>query len=231
MDYVSKGKLYIVATPIGHLEDVTYRAVNVLSEVDLVLSEDTRETSKLLKKYNIEKPQISYTDQKHKKMINDIINRLSLGESIALTSDSGTPLISDPGFKLVERVKKEGFDVLSIPGPTAPIAALSISGLPSDKFLFLGFLPKSKEKRKNILQNYKEFEGSIIIFESPHKIRDLLNEVYEVLGNRAVSVLKDLTKKFERVITLDLEDLHVEELKERGEYVLIIAKEGYEING
>jgi len=231
MDYVSKGKLYIVATPIGHLDDVTYRAIAVLNEVDLILSEDTRETSKLLKKYSIEKPQISYTDQKHKGMIQDIVNRLNSGKFIALTSDSGTPLISDPGFKLVQRAKKEGFEVVSIPGPSSPIAALSVSGLPTDKFLFLGFLPKSKSKRQNILRDYEKFEGSLIIFESPYKINDLLKEVHVALGNRAVSVVKDITKKKKKIVTSHLENLLNEELIVKGEYILIVAKEGYKLNG
>lgn len=231
MDYASKGKLYIVATPIGHLEDITYRAVNVLNGVDLVLSEDTRETLKIFRKYNIDKPQISYTDQKHSRMIEMLVSKLVSGVNIALTSDSGTPLISDPGFKLVERIKKEGFDVVSIPGPSSPIAALSVSGLPTDKFMFLGFLPKSKLKRQKILQEYENFEGSLIIFESPHKIKDLLLETYDVLGNRAVSVVKDITKKFEKVITANLKDILGEKLKGRGEYILIVAKKGYKLNG
>ena len=231
MDYASKGKLYIVATPIGHLEDITYRAVNVLNGVDLVLSEDTRETLKIFRKYNIDKPQISYTDQKHSRMIEMLVSKLVSGVNIALTSDSGTPLISDPGFKLVERIKKEGFDVVSIPGPSSPIAALSVSGLPTDKFMFLGFLPKSKLKRQKILQEHEKIEGSLIIFESPHKIQDLLLETYDVLGNRAVSVVKDITKKFEKVITANLKDILDEKLKGRGEYILIIAKRGYKLNG
>jgi len=231
MDYVSKGKLYIVATPIGHLNDITYRAVEVLKTVDLILSEDTRETSKILSKYKINKPQISYTDQKHQKMIEDIINRLNMGKNIALTSDSGTPLISDPGFKLVERVKRENLDVLSIPGPSSPIAALSASGLPTDKFLFLGFLPKSKSKRQKILEGYKYFDGSLIIFESPYKVKSLLIETQKVLGNRAVSLVKDITKKFEKITTAHLDNLLNDEIKEKGEYLLIIAKEGYKING
>ena len=231
MDYASKGKLYIVATPIGHLEDITYRAVNVLNGVDLVLSEDTRETLKIFRKYNIDKPQISYTDQKHSRMIEMLVSKLVSGVNIALTSDSGTPLISDPGFKLVERIKKEGFDVVSIPGPSSPIAALSVSGLPTDKFMFLGFLPKSKLKRQKILQEYENFEGSLIIFESPHKIKDLLLETYDVLGSRAVSVVKDITKKFEKVITANLKDILGEKLKGRGEYILIVAKKGYKLNG
>jgi len=230
MDCATRGKLYIISTPIGHLDDVTYRGVRILKQVDLILSEDTRETSKLLNKYKIDKPQIPYTDQKHVKVVDHILRTLLEGKDIALTSDSGTPLISDPGFKLVEKVKREGFDVVSIPGPSSPIAALSISGLPTDRFLFLGFLPKTKGKRETVLKNYKDVNASIIIFESPYRVKNLLKEVHVVYGNRAVSVVKDLTKKFEEIITGNLEDVISKDLKEKGEYTVIIAKEGYKLS-
>ena len=144
--------LYVVATPIGNMKDITLRALEVLKSVDLVISEDTRETSKLFKQYGIDKPQISYRDQNHLKVLPVILETLSSKKSVALVSDSGTPLISDPGFKLVKAVREKNFKIEPIPGPSALIAALSASGLPTDKFAFLGFLPKGANQRKKLIK-------------------------------------------------------------------------------
>ena len=231
MDCASAGKLYIVATPIGNLKDITLRALEVLKSVDVVLSEDTRETQKLLNHFKIEKAQIPYTDQKHKRSINFIIENLKSGKNMALVSDSGTPLISDPGFNLVRDLKVAGIGVVSIPGPSALIAALSISGLPTDKFTFLGFLPKSSNKRKNLIKKYAAEDASLVLFEAPTRINKTLNQIHRVLGNRVVCVAKDLTKKFENVQTDYMENILKKEVKEKGEYVVIIAKKGYKLNG
>jgi len=231
MDCVSAGKLYIVATPIGNMADITLRALEVLKSVDTILSEDTRETSKLLNRYNIEKPQIPYTDQKHANSVKFIVESLQSGKSMALVSDSGTPVISDPGFNLVRELKSRGMDVESIPGPSSIIAALSISGLPTDKFTFLGFLPKSVNKRKNLIKKYAAEDSSLILFEAPTRIRKTLYQIHTVLGNRVVCVAKDLTKKFEDVKTDYIENIINSNVKEKGEYVVIIAKGGYKLNG
>ncbi len=229
MNCASAGKLYIVATPIGNLEDMTLRAIEVLKSVDTILSEDTRETAKLLNHFNIEKSQIPYTDQKHNKVIDFIKESLGDGKSMALVSDSGTPLISDPGFNLVRDLKKLGVEVISIPGPSSIISALAVSGLPTDKFTFIGFLPKGEGKRKEIIKNHGKEEASLVLFESPNRIIKTLNQIYEVLGNRTVCLAKDLTKKFEHTKTDELKNILESDIKEKGEYVVIIAKEGYKL--
>jgi 16S rRNA (cytidine1402-2'-O)-methyltransferase len=224
MDYADRGKLYLVATPIGNLDDITLRALEILKESDYVLAEDTREADKLFQKYRIKKPTIAYTDQKNDSLSDKIIDDLDRGVDIALISDSGTPLISDPGYKLVRLLKNKGYEVISIPGPSSVTAALAASGLPSDKFVFLGFLPKSNKKRSEIISRYGNLEATLIIFESPYKIVDLIKECLEVLGNRPACLVKDLTKIYEKVQTSDLITLSQSEIKQKGEYILLIAK-------
>ncbi|MFC1755917.1 16S rRNA (cytidine(1402)-2'-O)-methyltransferase [Patescibacteria group bacterium] len=231
MDCASAGKLYIVATPIGNLKDITLRALETLKSVDLILSEDTRETQKLLNHFEIEKPQTPYTDQKHDRTIDFVIEKLDLGKNIALVSDSGTPVISDPGFNLVRDLKAKGYCIESIPGPSSPIAALSISGLPTDKFTFIGFLPKSDGKKTTLLKHYANNDASLVIFESPNRINKTLKLINDVLGNRVVCVAKDLTKKFENVETHYIKKIIRKKVIEKGEYIIIIAKEGYKLNG
>jgi 16S rRNA (cytidine1402-2'-O)-methyltransferase len=226
---MDKGTLYIVSGPIGNLSDITYRAIKTLAEVDLVLSEDTRETEKLLKHYEISVPQISYRDQNHERIFSSILDLLNSGKSAALVSDSGTPLISDPGFKLVRELLNKGIKVTTVPGPSAVVAALSISGLPTDKFTFVGFLPKKENQRKEILRIYGSLETTLVIYESPFRVRKLLEEIEEVLGNRTVFIAKDLTKMYENVINAKIQDLLSDPslIKEKGEFVVLIAKEGY----
>ncbi|MBI2414632.1 16S rRNA (cytidine(1402)-2'-O)-methyltransferase [candidate division WWE3 bacterium] len=225
-----RGALYVVSTPIGNLTDITLRAIEVLKSVDIVLSEDTRETKKVFDKYEIKTHQRSYRDQNHDSIINDIIKMLEEGVNLALVTDSGTPVISDPGFKLVARLLSENFKVISIPGPSAVISALSISGLPSDKFTFIGFLPKSKLHRKEILQQYGKLDSTIIIYESPFRIVHLLEEINTALGNRFVCVARELTKIFEEVLRGRVADLLQRKIKEKGEFVVLIAKEGFDEN-
>ena len=226
------GRLFVVATPIGNLQDFTQRAVDVLSKVNVVLSEDTRETKKLLDAYKLPaKQQISYRDQNHKKVFPAIIDLLSGGNDLALVSDSGTPLISDPGFKLVTGAIDAGFEVIAVPGPSAVTAALSISGLPTDKFSFLGFLPKSSGPRSKLLKTYGLLDSTLVIYESPFRITKLLNEVHEVLGNRYVCLCKELTKVHEDCIRGTVQDLLNLPPTYKGEHVVLIAKEGYLLNG
>jgi 16S rRNA (cytidine1402-2'-O)-methyltransferase len=221
------GTLYIVSGPVGNLEDITLRALQTLKDVDLILSEDTRETDKLLKHYKIDKPQISYRDQNHDRVFPKIWEILQEGRSLALISDSGTPLVSDPGFKLVRELRKRDVTVTAIPGPSAAVTALSISGLPTDRFIFLGFLPKSSGKRSDLLTTYGNLDSTLVIYESPHRVIKLLTEIQQNLGNRVVCVAKDLTKMYESVTTGRVEDMlqNTGVFKEKGEYVVLVSKE------
>jgi len=225
-------KLYVVATPIGNIEDITLRAIEILKGVDLILSEDTRETEKILRRWDIKTPQISYRDQNHKKIIAHIKELLNSGKDLCLVSDSGTPLISDPGFKLVEELKKDQIQIIPIPGPSAVVAALSVSGLPSDNFSFIGFLPKKPNQRKAILQEFGSLPATLIIYESPYRIRKLLTEIHEALGGRTICLAKDLTKTYEEIRTAPIENFlkNPEGIKEKGEYVVLIAKQNYSLS-
>ena len=223
---MNKGKLYIVATPIGNLGDITYRAVEVLKSVQFILAEDTRESIKLLNRYEINTQLISYRDQNHERMIGKILEKLDMGLNLALVSDSGTPLISDPGFKLVRQLRQIGYDIESIPGPSAVIAGLSISGLPTDRFSFLGFLPKSEKKRMEILKTYLQL-NTTVIYESPKRILDLMKQIESINKDVYVVLTKDLTKKREEVIQGTVSDV-LNILMERdyenmphGEFVVI----------
>jgi 16S rRNA (cytidine1402-2'-O)-methyltransferase len=226
---MAKGTLYIISTPIGNMSDITLRALDVLKEVQLILSEDTRETSKILQKYGINKPQISYRDQNHKRVISGIIDVLEGGQSAALVSDSGTPLISDPGFKLVEDVIKKGIEVQSVPGPSAVISALVVSGLPTDKFSFVGFLPKSSGQIEKILKTYGALDSTLIIYESPNRLLKLLEKISTTLGNRQVCVAGEITKMHEKTIRGKVEDVAriIKNFPPKGEYVVLVAKENY----
>jgi 16S rRNA (cytidine1402-2'-O)-methyltransferase len=219
-----QGKLYIVASPIGNLEDISFRALKVLKEVSFILSEDTRETQKILNHFEISKQQISYRDQNHLQVVNKIIDILKDGLDVALLSDRGTPLISDPGYKLVRDVISNGFKVESIPGPSSVISALVVSGLPTDKFIFLGFLPKSEGQRASMLKTYGNLESTLILFESPYRIIKLLEEIKKCLGDRDVVVAKELTKLHEEVYRFNLIDLEKQKIDTRGEFVVLISK-------
>jgi len=221
-------RLYIVSGPIGNLSDITYRALEVLKSADLIISEDTRETSKLLNKYNINTKQISYRDETHNKVAPKVIELINSGKSIAMTSDSGTPLISDPGFKLVRECIKNKISIIPIPGPSAVISAICASGLPTDKFSFLGFLPKKKNLRRKILLRYGSLDSSLVIFESPFRIKKLMREIYEILGNRYICICREMTKIHEEFVRGNVEDiLEINCIKEKGEFVVIIAKKEY----
>lgn len=218
------GKLYVVSTPIGNMEDISFRAINVLKSVSFIISEDTRETLKLLNQFEIKKPQISYRDQNHNIVIGRILNILKDGLDVALVSDRGTPLISDPGFKLVREVIKNEVEVVSVPGASAILAALTVSGLPTDRFCFLGFLPKSKPQRVKTLTDFKDLDSTLIFYESPNRITHLLEEMKEVLGERDVCVAKELTKLHEQVYRFNLRDLSSIKIDNRGEFVVLVGK-------
>lgn len=227
---MSKGKLYIVATPIGHLEDITLRAIETLKSVPFILAEDTRESKKLLDRYNIKSQLISYRDQNHERMIEKILEKLDMGLNLALVSDNGTPLISDPGYKLVSDLREKGYEISPIPGPSAVISALSISGLPTDKFSFLGFLPKSEGKRKDIIESYLNLENTLVIYESPNRLFKLLSLVKEIDESISVCAIRDMTKSREKVYfgNIDTVEKSLDEdgLKENphGEWVVLLSK-------
>lgn len=227
---MDSGKLYIVATPIGNLKDITFRAIEVLKEVDYILSEDTRETDKLLKYYDINnKSQIAYRDQNHTQVYLKILDILLKGNNLALISDSGTPLISDPGFKLVSGLIKENIQIISIPGPSAVISSLVAAGLPTDRFSFIGFLPKKDAQRKKVLAEYKNLDSTLIIYESPFRMTKLLTEIEEVLGNRKICIANELTKIHERLIYGEITSILANQVHifNKGEFVVLIAKEGF----
>jgi len=224
------GSLFIISTPIGNLEDITYRAIKTLDKVDIVLCEDTRVTRRLLNNYNINTKMISYNEYNEIQKIDSISQLLIEGSSIALVSDAGTPCISDPGYRLISSIKNNHpeINVISIPGPSASISSLSISGLPSDCFCFVGFLPKKKGKQKKI-KELINFRGSSIIFESPKRVLKTLNDLFAVLGNRKVFIAREITKIYEETFYTDLQSVSLDKisLKEKGEYVIVVAKEGY----
>ncbi len=222
------GTLYIVSTPIGNLMDVTQRAIEILSQVDFVLCEDSRITHRLFEKYNISNKLkvINDTNENYKK--DNIINCLLEGNDLALVSDAGTPCISDPGYRIVNIARKKHINVITIPGPSSVIAAISISGLPTDNFFYQGFLPK-KKGRQTKFKELSKFDCSIILFESPKRVLRTLNDILHFLGDRTVALCRELTKIYEEVkvdkVSAILEKK--EEVKLKGEYVIIIAKEGY----
>jgi 16S rRNA (cytidine1402-2'-O)-methyltransferase len=220
------GKLFVVATPIGNLEDITLRAIRTLKECDFILCEDTRRAKILLKHYGIEKPLISYFEGNEEKRIPEVIDLLREGKNIALISDAGTPLISDPGYRLVKRCREEGIDVLPVPGPSAVIAALSVSGLETDRFMFLGFPPQKIGKRRKLLEEIKDFEGSLVFYLSPYDIKEFLEEVLEILGDRRVCICREMTKFFEEYLYGKLSEVK-DKVKEKGEFVVIVGKQHF----
>ena len=226
------GIFYVVATPIGNLEDITYRAVRILKEVDLIAAEDTRHSLKLLTHFNIENRCISCNEQNEERRAEEFIAKLKSGKNIALVSDAGTPSVSDPGFKLVRRIIKENIEVIPIPGCSAAIAGLSVAGLPTDAFLFRGFLPKKKGKRKTIISELTSEKPTLIFYESPRRIITLIEELLDSMGNRSAMLAREITKLHEEYIRGDLE-LILEKLKEKdqvkGECTLFIQGSDNEI--
>lgn len=204
------GTLFVVATPIGNLEDLTFRALRILKEADLVACEDTRQTLKLLRRYGLGKELLSYFQPREGQKIPLIIDRLMRGQNVALVSDAGTPAISDPGFRLVREAVKEGIAVVPIPGPTAPCAALSASGLPTHRFLFMGFAPPKAEALKKALQSVARETGSIIFFVPARKTIPFLEAAAEILGDRPAVVAREVTKIYEEFIRGSVKDVLTE---------------------
>lgn len=218
------GTLYIVATPIGNLEDITYRAVRIISEVDLVAAEDTRHSLKLLNHFNISKPLTSYFDHNQQFKGERILNALRQGKSVALISDAGTPCVSDPGYQLVRDAVAESIPVVPIPGPCAAVAALSASGLPSDIFTFAGFPPSRQGKRRAFLAEMAGVPGTVVLYEAPHRLEATLGDIREVLGERRIVVARELTKIYEEFIRGTASEVMAAFAtgKARGEVVILI---------
>lgn len=221
--------LFVVSTPIGNLKDITLRAIEVLRSVDIIAAEDTRVTKKLLSHYDIKNSILSYREQVHNTVSKKIISILKEGKDVALVSDAGTPGISDPGFRLVGEVRKNGIEVISVPGPSAVTAALSISGVNADKFVFLGF-PPHKKRRAKFFKGMSEYDIPVVLYESPHRLMKTLRELKPILGDkREILVIKEITKMHEKILRGTVDKL-IETLLEvnnlskvRGEFVLIIG--------
>ena len=216
------GKLYIVATPIGNLEDITLRALRILKEVDIIAAEDTRQTLKLLNHFEISKPLISYHRHNEDVRSSILIEKLISGENIALVSDAGTPGICDPGEEVIKKAIEENIEVIPIPGACAMINALIASGINTSEFSFLGFLPLNKKLRKEKIEEIKQSEKTIIIYEAPHKIKNTLEDLKEVLENRKIVLARELTKIHEEFIRENIEELLKNISNMKGEMILVI---------
>ena len=221
----SKGLLYLVSTPIGNLEDITYRAVRILSDVSLIAAEDTRHSKKLLNHYKIKTKMVSYFEHNRNIRIPFLIDNLINGLSIAVITDAGTPGISDPAYRLIRKAISAGARIESIPGPSALLTALTTSGLPTDRFLFEGFLPPKKGRNKR-LTKVKDIDATIIYYESANRLKRTLNQLYEFFGDRPAVLARELTKKFEEVKRGTLLQLfnYYSENQAKGECVILIGK-------
>ena len=218
------GTLYIVATPIGNLEDMTYRGIRTLKEVDLIAAEDTRHTRKLLTHFAISTPLVSYYREKETQRAQELVDRIETGVNVALVSDAGTPGISDPGSILVKRARQASIAIVPIPGPSALAAALSCAGLEPGSFLFIGFAPAKASQRKKLVHSLISSCYPLVFYESPHRIRQFIADAWKVLGNRTVLWAREMTKKYEDIQETDLAALAVsiDDQKVRGELVLIV---------
>lgn len=221
------GVLYIVATPIGNLEDITVRAEKVLASVDFVAAEDTRHSGRLLQALTINKPMVALHDHNERDRAESVLDRIVAGENAALVSDAGTPLISDPGYVLVRRARERGLRVIPVPGACALVAALSVAGLPTDRFIFVGFLPAKRSGRQAVLDGLKSETATLVFYESPHRIIDMVDDVANVLGaEREMAVMRELTKTFETFYGGGARDVHQQLVGDanatKGEFVVMV---------
>ncbi|MFM5889584.1 MAG: 16S rRNA (cytidine(1402)-2'-O)-methyltransferase [Dolichospermum sp.] len=220
------GTLYIVATPIGNLEDMTFRAVRILQAVDMIAAEDTRHTGKLLQHFQVRTPQISYYEHNSNSRIPELLEYLQYGKAIALVSDAGMPGISDPGYELIKACIDHNINVVPIPGASAVITALSAAGLPTDRFIFDGFLPAKSQKRKEYLTSLQSESRTLVFYESPHRLRDTLADLGEILGSdRFLVIARELTKLYEEFWRGTIEEAiaNYQEKEPQGEYTLLVA--------
>ncbi len=223
-DDCSRGALYVVSTPIGNLEDITLRALRILKEVDLIAAEDTRRTRKLLSAYQLKTPMVSYFAHNEASRGGFLIEKLRAGNKVALVSDAGTPGVADPGYFLLKLAWEAGVEIIPIPGPSAVITALSVSGLPSERFRFENFLPPKTGQRRKRLEEFKPEQCSIVVYESPHRILASLKDMREILGEREIFLGRELSKQFEELLRGTPAQLleHFSGKKPRGEFTLII---------
>ncbi len=219
------GTLYIVATPIGNLEDITLRAIRILKEVDLIAAEDTRHTRKLLSHFDIHTPLTSFFQGNERDKAGRLIGALKQGKNVALVSNAGTPCISDPGYPLLVQAVKEGLTICPVPGPSALASAVSAAGLPTDRFTFVGFLPDKTGKRKNALEKLKGIDHTLVFYISPWKAEASLEDIREVMGNRAAVLCRELTKVHEEFIRGALSEIifHLEKHPPKGEITLVVS--------
>ena len=214
-------RLYVVATPIGNLEDITLRSLRILKEVKLIAAEDTRTSRKLLSRYGIKTPLISFHEHNQKNQIPRILGALTTGD-VALVSDAGVPTLSDPGQELVRRALESGVPVAAAPGPSAVSAALSVSGMPANRFMFTGFLPRRQGERRELLRTLAEFPDTVVIFEAPHRLRSTLKDLLAVWGDRRITVCRELTKRFEEVFPATVSQALERFAEPRGEFTLVV---------
>ncbi|MBC8590235.1 16S rRNA (cytidine(1402)-2'-O)-methyltransferase [Wansuia hejianensis] len=228
---MEKGKLYICPTPIGNLEDITLRTLRILEEVDLIAAEDTRHTIKLLNHYKIKKPLTSYHEHNEKEKGSELIDRLHKGENIALVSDAGMPGISDPGQEVISMAIREDIEVIVLPGATASITALVSSGLSTNKFVFEGFLSSKKKDRRKELEELKKEKRTIIFYESPHRLLNTLNDMIDIIGNRNISIAREITKLYEEIFRGKIQEAmeKFSSTQVKGEFVLIVEGNDEEI--
>lgn len=224
-----QGRLYLCATPIGNLEDITFRVVRILKEVDLIAAEDTRHSIKLLNYYGIQTPMTSYHEFNKVDKARYLVERMQEGVQVALVTDAGTPGISDPGEELVRQCYKAGIEVTSLPGPSACVTALTLSGLPTRRFAFEAFLPSDKKERGRILEELKTEMRTILLYEAPHRLVRTLEELFGVLGERNITLCRELTKKFETVWQTTFSEAlaYFEKEEPRGEYVIVVEGKSY----
>ena len=232
-EYENKGRqgiLYLCATPIGNLEDITFRVLRTLKEVDLIAAEDTRNSMKLCNHFDIKTPLTSYHEFNKYDKAKVLVDKLRAGADIAVITDAGTPGISDPGEELVRICYENGIEVTSLPGPAACITALTISGLPTRRFAFEAFLPRDKKERARVLEELAQESRTMIVYEAPHHLLKTLKELYEVLGNRELTVCKELTKRYENATKTTFKDVirFYEDNEPKGEYVLVISGKTFE---
>ncbi len=219
--------LYIVATPIGNLDDISYRAVDILKAVDYIAAEDTRHSSRLMQHYSITTPMLAYHEHSGESQTDKVIGLLQQGKNIALISDAGTPLISDPGYRLVKKLQELNLKVVPIPGASALLAALSAAGLPTDHFSFEGFLPARQKARMDVLQSLRDATRTLVFYEAPHRIVDSVNDMYEIFGGeRRITLARELTKNFETIKQKSLSEMKgwvaEDQDQQRGEIVLVL---------
>jgi 16S rRNA (cytidine1402-2'-O)-methyltransferase len=224
-DLENKGKLFLVPTPIGNLDDMTYRAVKTLKEADVIAAEDTRHTKKLCHVFDITVPLVSYHEHNKRVRGEELLKRIRNGEKVALVSDAGMPAVSDPGADLAAEAKKEGLTVVALPGANAALTALISSGLSTEAFTFIGFVERKKKQRKEILDSWRLVPSTLIFYESPHRVNEFLKAAFDIFGDRRAAVAREITKQYETIITGTLSELQAwaeaEELK--GECVVLVA--------